>query len=116
MTENSKNNRNYSIGQYAKFLIPSIIGIIIFMLPVKEYDPDIKNDKVTIPIAYLASFIQKHIGEWLPTLIVLVLVVSAVGAILYKFGLIKTRSQYIKGLLDRKSTRLNSSHANISYA
>ena len=101
MTENSKNNRNYSIGQYAKFLIPSIIGIIIFMLPVKEYDPDIKNDKVTIPIAYLASFIQKHIGEWLPTLIVLVLVVSAVGAILYKFGLIKTRSPYIKGLFDQ---------------
>jgi len=101
MTENSKNHRNYSIGQYAKFLIPSIIGIIIFMLPVKEYDPDIKNDKVTIPIAYLASFIQKHIGEWLPTLIVLVLVVSAMGAILYRFGLIKTRSSYIKGLFDQ---------------
>ena len=96
-----KKTRSYSLEQYAKFLIPSIIGIIIFMLPVKEFDPEINQDKVTIPIAFVASFIRNHIGSILPGFIVLVLIVSAVGSLLVKFNIVKPKSAYVRGLFDQ---------------
>lgn len=99
--ERDKKTRSYSLEQYAKFLIPSIIGIIIFMLPVKEFDPEINQDKVTIPIAFVASFIQNHIGSILPGFIVLVLIVSAVGSLLVKFNIVKPKSAYVRGLFDQ---------------
>lgn len=99
--KNINKTRSYSLGQYAKFLIPSIIGIIIFMLPVKEFDPEINQDKVTIPIAFIASFIQNHIGNILTGVILVVLTISALGSLLVKLKIIKTKSDYIRGLFDQ---------------
>ena len=95
---NSREKGNYSISDILKFLVPSIIGIIIFMLPIKEFDPEINQDKVTIPIAYIASFIQSSIGGFLPAIIVAVIAVSAIGAILVKLGIYKPKSEYMKGV------------------
>lgn len=84
----------------AKFLIPSLIGIIIFMLPVKEFDPEINQHKVTIPIAYIASFIQNNIGSILPTLILAVVCISAIGSILVRFNIYRPKSEYIRNIFD----------------
>lgn len=99
-----KNKRNYSVLDILKFLIPSIIGIIIFMLPIKEFDPEINQDKVTIPIAYIASFIQNSIGSYLPALIVGIIAISAIGAILVKLKVYNPKSDYMKGVFDLTPT------------
>lgn len=102
--KNNLNNRNYKVSDIMKFLIPSIIGIIIFMLPIKEFDPEINQDKVTIPIAYIASFIQNNIGHILPALIVGIIAVSAIGAVLVKFKVFKPKSEYLKSIFDLTPT------------
>jgi transporter gate domain protein len=65
MQEEQKNTnlpagKKYTPSDILKFVIPSLIGIILFMLPIKEYDPEINQDKITIPIAFVASFIQNQ--------------------------------------------------------
>ena len=67
MQEEQKNTnlpagKKYTPSDILKFVIPSLIGIILFMLPIKEYDPEINQDKITIPIAFVASFIQNKKG------------------------------------------------------
>jgi nucleoside recognition membrane protein YjiH len=56
----------------AGFLVPSIIGILLFMIPVK-YD-----DKWTIVIKIVSDWISSAIGSWLPLLCVIIVTVSAV--------------------------------------
>lgn len=99
MNENSS-KRKYSASSILKFLIPSIIGIILFMLPIKEFDPEINQDKVTIPIAYFASFIQDNIGSILPTLIFILILISCLGAVLVKLKLYTPKTDFQKGLFN----------------
>lgn len=96
--------RSYRISDIAKFIIPSLIGVIIFMLPIKEFDPEINQSKVTIPIAYVASFIQNNIGAFLPAIIVAVISISAIGALLVKLNLFKPKSEYLKGIFTLSPT------------
>ncbi len=86
--------KSYSIGNILKFIIPSLIGIIIFMLPIKEFDPEINQDKITIPIAYIASFIQNNIGDILPVLILAIILISTIGALLVKFKIYMPKTSY----------------------
>ncbi len=90
--------KTYKVSDILKFIIPSILGIILFMLPIKEFDPDIKQDKITIPIAYIASFIQNNIGKFLPTLIFCIILISAIGSLLVTLNLYKPKSNYTKSL------------------
>lgn len=63
-------------GLMAKFLIPSIIGIILFMIPVK-YGGD-----WTICVKILADKIGGLIGDFLPVLCVAIVTVSAIMSII----------------------------------
>ena len=69
-------NRNKSI---AKFLIPSVIGIILFMIPIK-YD-----DQWTIFVKILADKIGVAIGGLLPGLCVAIVTVSAIMSVIALF-------------------------------
>ena len=60
-----------STGSLAGFLIPSLIGIFLFMIPV-QYD-----GSWTIVVKILADFISQCIGEYLPALCVFIVTVSA---------------------------------------
>ena len=53
-------------------LVPSIIGVLLFMIPVK-YD-----DKWTIVIKIISDWISSAIGDWLPLLCVIIVTISAV--------------------------------------
>lgn len=61
------------------FLLPSLIGIILFMIPIK-YDGD-----WTIFVKILADLISGAIGEFLPTLCVLIVTVSAIMSLMALF-------------------------------
>ena len=62
------------------FLIPSIIGIIIFMIPVK-YDGN-----WTIIVKIFADFIAKTIGDYLPALCTIIITISFVMSVLASFN------------------------------
>ena len=62
------------------FLIPSIIGIIIFMIPVK-YDGE-----WTIIVKIFADFIAKTIDDYLPALCTIIITISFVMSVLASFN------------------------------
>lgn len=62
------------------FLIPSIIGIIIFMIPVK-YDGN-----WTIIVKILADFIAKIVGDYLPALCTIIITISFVMSVMASFN------------------------------
>nr|WP_256260877.1 YjiH family protein [Shewanella sp. NIFS-20-20] len=61
------------------FIVPSFIGLLLFMTPVSY------QDAITIPIAVIAKGLQANIGLWLPTIISVVVCVTACLSILSKF-------------------------------
>ena len=62
------------------FLIPSIIGIIIFMIPVKF------DGEWTIIVKIFADFIAKTIGDYLPALCTIIITISFVMSVLASFN------------------------------
>ncbi len=74
--KNSKINMKNSKKPLLKFAIPSIIGIIIFMIPVKF------DGNWTILVKILADYIGKLIGPYLPILCTLIISISAVMSIM----------------------------------
>ena len=62
------------------FLIPSIIGIIIFMIPIKF------DGEWTIIVKIFADFIAKTIGDYLPALCTIIITISFVMSVLASFN------------------------------
>lgn len=74
----TKNLRNYSILEYIKFIIPSLLGIILFIMPISE------NGEITIPIAVLSNKLQGFFAEYMQNILLVLVCFSFVGAILFK--------------------------------
>ncbi|MBQ6297358.1 MAG: YjiH family protein [Selenomonadaceae bacterium] len=68
---------NKQQGSLAGFLVPSIIGIILFMIPV-QYD-----GSWTIVVKIIADIISNAIGEFLPALCVGIVTLSAILGIIF---------------------------------
>lgn len=64
-------------GSLAGFLVPSIIGIILFMIPV-QYDGN-----WTIVVKIIADMISNAIGEFLPGLCVAIVTLSAILGVIF---------------------------------
>lgn len=74
---NIKENK-YPISKILLFLLPSLLGIFIFMTPISV------DGKITIPVAQLSSMVQEILGGVLPQITVLLISVSAIGSITAK--------------------------------
>ncbi len=68
---------NKQQGSLAGFLVPSIVGIILFMIPV-QYD-----GSWTIVVKIIADMISNAIGDMLPGLCLIIVTVSAVLGIIF---------------------------------
>ena len=53
---NIKYNSNANIKNNLKFILPSLLGIILFMIPIKY------NDQITIPIAIFSNALVNFLG------------------------------------------------------
>ncbi|PFG06280.1 YjiH family protein [Bacillus sp. es.034] len=76
------------------FLLPSIIGILLFIVPITT------GDGITIPVAYLAGQINVYAGELIPPVTVTIMILSVIGsliAISFKPAFI-TKSRYLTTL------------------
>ncbi|HLS60510.1 MAG TPA: YjiH family protein [Virgibacillus sp.] len=72
------NKKQYQWYDHAKFIIPSIIGIFLFMSPVKT------ADGFTIPIAILANWIEELLAKQLSAIMVIIIVLTALCTVLSK--------------------------------
>lgn len=70
----------FSIGKFLQFFIPSMIGILIFMFPIPYVDGKFVeySDGFTIPIAVIKDLIQGALGDTIPLLIVISIMITLV--------------------------------------
>ncbi|MDO4662528.1 MAG: YjiH family protein [Tissierellia bacterium] len=71
-----------------KFVIPSILGVLLLMMPFKY------NGETTILVALLSTKVQDVIGDIIPTIVVIILYLSFILATIYKF----TKNKKIKNM------------------
>ncbi|WP_249869369.1 YjiH family protein [Oceanobacillus saliphilus] len=72
--------RNYTIIDHLKFIIPSLIGIFLFMVPIES------GDGVTIPIAILANWIQDLLADQLSAIMMIIIVITAIMTLFTKLA------------------------------
>ena len=70
---------NISSNKILKFLIPSLIGILLFMIPIKNAEGEI-----TIVVAILSGYLTDALGVSLPYLITGIICISTIGSIITK--------------------------------
>ena len=71
--------KKFSLSTWLLFLVPSIIGIFLFMIPFK-YDGEWK-----IPVAIFANWVAGKVEPIMPWTVTIVLILAALGSILYLF-------------------------------
>jgi nucleoside recognition membrane protein YjiH len=72
------NKQTYSFQNYLKFLIPSFIGIFLFIVPVTY------QEELTIPVAMMAQIVQDTLGHSLPGITTALMVLSAALTVFIK--------------------------------
>ncbi|MBU8906820.1 YjiH family protein [Desertibacillus haloalkaliphilus] len=70
--QNQKSDTKYTLKEYLRFLVPSLLGIFLFMVPL-SYQGD-----VTIPVAFMANQVEALLQGILPALITIILFFVAV--------------------------------------
>ena len=73
-------NKKITLNEHLKFIIPSLIGIFLFMLPIKV------GDDFTIPIAVLADLVQGLLSNSLSAIMMVIIIISAVMSVIAKIG------------------------------
>lgn len=71
MKPTPKISKKYKLPSVLKFLIPSFLGILLFMIPIPS------ADSITIPIAVLSSEVQYFLGNYMNTILWIILTISA---------------------------------------
>jgi len=94
-TTNKKENK-YSLKSYFKFLIPSFIGILLFMTPIRL------DKEITIPVAFFSQNIQIFLEDYLPSIMMILIIISSFITIITKIFKPKfiTNNDYLKNLFD----------------
>lgn len=90
MNNNSK--CNYRISSLLKFIIPSLIGVLLFMTPFKI------EGQFTIPIAFLSNKLVELFNNFLPLIVTILISISAIGSIVIKFY--KTDNKILNSLFN----------------
>lgn len=93
---NNKNKEVYSISSILKFIIPSLIGALLFMIPISY------NGEITIPIAIFSGFILDILSDFLPAITTVLISITAIISIItkvFKPSIIKDNS-FFNSLFD----------------
>src|SRR5699024_12767050 len=72
MGENFMNKGTYNLLDHLKFIIPSLLGVLLFMTPVKT------EDGFTIPNGILANWIQGVLANKLSLIMMLIIIITAI--------------------------------------
>ncbi|MFD2044373.1 YjiH family protein [Ornithinibacillus salinisoli] len=69
---------NYSFGEHIKFILPSLVGILLFITPVNT------DDGYTIPIALLANWVEGILENQLSLIMLIIISITAILTLLAK--------------------------------
>ena len=76
----SKNvKKTYSTLDIMKFIIPSLIGVLLFMTPIKT------EDGITIPVALLSGWVSNSLADYLPLILTIMITIIAIMSTITKF-------------------------------
>ncbi|AWZ49643.1 hypothetical protein C3495_12920 [Clostridiaceae bacterium 14S0207] len=70
--------KKYTAIEILKFLIPSLIGVLFFMIPMKL------GGKLTIPVAFLSNYLLNLISTYLPLIMTIIICISLIGSVISK--------------------------------
>ncbi|RXI38459.1 YjiH family protein [Clostridium tetani] len=68
----------YSLKEFLQFFVPSLIGILLFMIPISH------NNEITIPIAVLSKSLQSLLESFLPAIMVALISITCIFTIIAK--------------------------------
>ncbi|EPD51234.1 hypothetical protein HMPREF1210_01831 [Paenisporosarcina sp. HGH0030] len=71
--------KKFSLSTWLLFLIPSIIGILLFMIPFKI------EGEWKIPVAILANMVAGVVEPIMPWTVTVVMILAAIGSLVYQF-------------------------------
>lgn len=71
--------KKYAVSTYVYFIIPSLIGIFLFMTPV------LTEEGWKVPIAILANVLATIVAPIISYFTIFMFVISAIGALMAKF-------------------------------
>ncbi|MCZ2260905.1 YjiH family protein [Sporosarcina sp. G11-34] len=71
--------KKHNLSTWLLFLIPSILGIILFMIPLKL------TDEWKVPIATLAAILSESVAPIMPWTATIILIIAALGSLVYLF-------------------------------
>ncbi|MBC8591040.1 YjiH family protein [Wansuia hejianensis] len=94
--DNKVYKNKYSIGDYLKFIIPSLLGILLLMFPFKH------EGKTTILVAFLAGKLTSSLEDVLPTIILGFISFTGIVTVIYKIfkPTIIKENKFLKGIFD----------------
>lgn len=75
---NTSHNQPYSMSSVIKFLLPSLLGIFLFMLPISY------KGSITIPVAILSNGLQALLADQMLNILLVTVSISALGALITK--------------------------------
>lgn len=92
----ARESKKYTTNEILKFLIPSLMGIFLFIIPIRY------NGEMTIPIAILSGSIQSLLGTYLPVIMMVIIELTLIGTIIAKLfkPIFLARHPFFKNLFD----------------
>lgn len=84
----------YSNIQYLKFIIPSLLGFMLFIMPISY------NDNFTVPIGVIMTKFEELISNYTLILVYIVFAISLLGAIIVKFKIMEVKNETLKSLFN----------------
>jgi len=71
-TMNNENKKMTDTRQLLRFLLPSVLGVFFFLMPVRY------EDGWTIPMGVLSALLTEQVGQYMPLVVMLIVIISAV--------------------------------------
>jgi nucleoside recognition membrane protein YjiH len=88
--------KNHNLQTILTFLVPSLIGLILFMMPISY------QGNITIPIAIIAKALQSTLSQSLTLIVTAIVIFTALMTIIHKLVAINfiKKSHFLNGLFD----------------
>ena len=89
-----------SISKFLKFFIPSLLGLFLFIIPLPfgEMFNIADVSPVNIGVGFISELLKLAIGDYVPTICLVIIVGSAVLSLVAKF--INIKNEFFKNILD----------------
>jgi nucleoside recognition membrane protein YjiH len=76
LTKKKEMEKSHTVQDYLRFLIPSLIGVLLFIVPISS------GDGITIPVAYLAKQLNTLFESSIPAFATGVIILSVIGSLI----------------------------------